>query len=64
MVDFRLWRVLLDAKADERFVGVRLVDEGESMVRVPPVEEMFLQESSTKERTKYYPSQSAKSLVK
>ena len=51
-------------QADERFVDTRMGDEGEGMVRVPPVEEMFLQESSTKERRKYYPSQSVKSLLK
>ena len=51
-------------QADERFVGTRMGDERDGTVRIPPVEEMFLQESSTKERTKYYPSQSAKSLLK
>ena len=51
-------------QADERFVGTRMGDEGEGVVRVSPVGETFLQESSTKERTKYYPSKSAKSLLK
>ena len=51
-------------QADERFVGTRLGEEGEGVVRVPPVDEMFEQEATTKERTKYYPSQSAKSLLK
>ena len=51
-------------QADERFVGTRVGDEREDMVRVPPVKEMFLKESSTKERTKYHLSQSGKSLLK
>ena len=51
-------------QADERFVGTRLGDEGEGVVRVPPVDETFGQKATTKERTRYYPSQSAKSLLK
>ena len=46
------------------FVGTRVDDEGEGMVRVPPVDEMFGQEAAPKERTRYCPSQSAKSLLK
>ena len=34
------------------------------MVRIPPVDEMFGQEATPKEMAKYYPSQSAKSLLK
>ena len=52
------------AQADERFVSARTGSEGEGMVRIPPVEEMLLEEATTKERTKYYPSQSARSLLK
>ena len=51
-------------QADERFVGTRMGDEGEGMVRVPPVDEMFGQEAAREERTRYYPSQSAESLLK
>ena len=51
-------------QADERFVGTRMGDEGEGMVRVPPVDEVFGQEAVAKERTRYYPSQSAKTLLK
>ena len=51
-------------QADERFVGTRMGDEGEGMVRILPVAEMFGQEAALKERTKYYPSQLAKSLLK
>ena len=51
-------------QADERFVGTRVDDEGEGMVRVPSVDEMFGQEAAPKEKTRYYPSQSAKSLLK
>ena len=51
-------------QADEMFVGTRMGNEGEGMVRVPPVDEMFGQEAASKERTRYYPSQSAKSLLK
>ena len=51
-------------QADERIVGTGIDEEGESMVRVPPVDELFGQDFSRKERAKYYPSQSAKSLLK
>ena len=51
-------------QADGRFAGTRVGDEGEGMVRIPPVDEMFGKEAAPKERTKYYPSQSAKSLLK
>ena len=51
-------------QADERFVGTRMGDEGEGMMRVSPVDEMFRQEAAPKERTRYYPSQSRKSLLK
>ena len=50
--------------ADGRFVNARSNGEGEGMVRIPPMEEMFLQEATTKERTKCCPSQSVKSLLK
>ena len=51
-------------QADERLVGACIDGEEEGMVRIPPVEEMFLQEATTKERMKFYPSQSAKSFLK
>ena len=51
-------------QVEERFVGVRVDDEGEGMVRVPPVDEMFGQEAAAQKRTRFYPSQSAKSLLK
>ena len=51
-------------QANERFVSTCMGGEGDGMVRVPPLDEMFGQEAVVKERTKYYPSQSAKSLLK
>ena len=51
-------------QADGSFVDSRMGGEGEGMVRIPPVEEMFLQEVTAKAKTRYYPSQSAKSLLK
>ena len=39
-------------------------DGGEVIVPVPPVDEMLRQEAVPKERTRYYPSQSAKRLLK
>ena len=51
-------------QADERFAGVCVGSEGEGMVRIPPVDEMLGQEVAPKEKTRYYPSQSAKSLLK
>ena len=38
--------------------------EGEGIVRIPPMEEMFRQVAIPKERPKYYPSHSAKSFLK
>ena len=52
--------VIARRQADERFVGACIDSEGEGMVRIQPVEDMFLQEATTKERTKFCPSQSAK----
>ena len=37
-------------QADGRFVDVRSDGEGESVVRIPQVEEMFFQEATTKEK--------------
>ena len=51
-------------QADERIVGTGMDEEREGMVRVPPVDELLGHDFSRKERTKYYPSQSAKSLLK
>ena len=51
-------------QADERFVGAQMHGQGESMVRIPPVDEMCGQEATPKERTQYCPSQSAKNLLK
>ena len=51
-------------QADERFVGTCMGGEEEGMVRVPPLDEMFGQEAVPKERTRYYLSQSAKTLLK
>ena len=51
-------------QADERIVVVRVGSEGEELVRTPPVDEMLGQEVAAKEKTRYYPSQSAKSLLK
>ena len=48
-------------QTDEAFVGAHIRSEGEGMGRIPPGEEMFLKEATTKERTKHYPSQLAKS---
>ena len=50
-------------RADGRFVDARSDSEGEGMLRIPLVEEMLLEETTTKEGTKYYPSQSAKRLL-
>ena len=61
---FSLLEGIARRQADERFVGTRSCDEGEGMVRVPPVDEMFGQQAAPTERTRYYPSQSAKSLLK
>ena len=41
----------------------RVGGEGEGLVHIPPVE-MFLQEATSKQKTKYYPSQSTNSLLK
>ena len=51
-------------QADDGFVGTRMGDEGEGMVRVAIVDEMFGQEAAPKDRTRYYPGQSVKRLLK
>ena len=51
-------------QADERFVGPRLGGEREGMVCIPSVGEMLGEQVAAKEKTRYYPSQSAKSLLK
>ena len=51
-------------QADEGFVGTSMGGEGKGMVRVPPLDEMFGQQAVAKEKTRYYPSQSAKILLK
>ena len=61
---FSTLEAIARGQVDERFVGTRMGDEGEGMVRIPPVDEMFGQEAVPKQRTRYYPSQSAKSLLK
>ena len=50
-------------QAAGRFVGAQMGDEGEGMVRIPRVVEMFGQKATPKETTKYYPIQLAKSLL-
>ena len=51
-------------QADGILASTCMGDEGEGMVCFPPVDEMFGQEAAPKERTKYYPSQSARNLLK
>ena len=51
-------------QAGEGFGGTRIGGEGECTVRIPPVDDMLGQEVAAKERTRCYPSQSAKSLLK
>ena len=52
-------------QADEKFVAPRRMgDEGVGTVGIPPVDEIFGQEVAPKKKTRYYPSQSAKSLLK
>ena len=54
-----VWR-----QANERVAGSHIDEGGEGMVRVLPVADFFSQEDIPKERTRYYPSQSAKSSLK
>ena len=51
-------------QANETFVDHQIDSEEEGMVRIPPVDELFGQKAIPSERTKYYPSHSAKSLLK
>ena len=55
---------IAQCQADGRFADAGMGDEGEGMVGIPPVDEMSGQEAAPKERTRYYPSQSAKNLLK
>ena len=45
-------------------MDARIDEEKEGLVRISPVDELFGQEAIPKEKTKYYPSQSAKNLLK
>ena len=62
--DFSTFEGIAQRQADEIVVGTRMGNKGEGMVSVPPVDEMFGEEAAPKEKTRYYPSQSAKSLLK
>ena len=55
---------IAQGQADGTFEDARADGGGEGTVRIPPVEGMLSEETTTKERTKYYPSQSAKSWLK
>ena len=59
---FRLWRLLRKKRADERDGG--LFELASGMVRVPRVESIVEEERVGVEKSRYYPSQSAKSLLK
>ena len=61
---FATFEGIAQRQADEIIVGTRMGNKREGMVRVPPVDEMFGEEAAPKEKTRYYPSQSAKSLLK
>ena len=50
---FSTFEGIAQCEADERFVVARMDGGREGMVRFPPVEEMFAQEASPKERIKY-----------
>ena len=60
---FSVLESIARCQADERIVDTGMDEEGEGMVRVSPVDELLRQDFSRKERTKYYPNQSAKSLL-
>ena len=61
---FSSFEGIAQRQADGKFVDARSDGKGEIVVRIPPVEELFLREVKSKERTKHYPSQLAKSLLK
>ena len=61
---FSTFKGLAQRQADERFAGARMDDEGKGMVRIPSVHEMFGQEATPKQRTKYHTNQSPESLLK
>ena len=52
------------SQADQKVMGARIDKWEEGMVRIPPVDKLFAQEAIPKVRTKYYPCQSAKTLLK
>ena len=55
---------IVQRQADGRFACAQMGGEGEVMLRIPPVDEIIGQGATPEERTRYYPSQSAKSLLK
>ena len=61
---FRLWRLLRKKRADERDGGLFGLASGVGMVCVPQVESIVEEERVGAEKSRYYPSQSANSLLK
>ena len=61
---FRLWRLLRKKRTDERDGGLFGLASGDGMVRVPQVEAIVEEEKVGAEKSRFYPSQSAKSLLK
>ena len=61
---FRLLKAIAKKRADERDGGLFGLPSGDGMVRVPQVESFVEEERVGAEKSRYYPSQSAKSLLK
>ena len=61
---FSTLEAIAKRRADERDRGLFELSSGDGMVRVPQVEPIVEEERVGGERSRYYPSQSAKSLLK
>ena len=61
---FSILEAIAKKQADERDGGLYELSSGDGMVRVPRVESIVEQEGVGGEKNRYYPSQSAKSLLK
>ena len=61
---FSTLEAIAKRRADERDRGLFKLSSGDGMVRVPQVESIVEEERVGGERSRYYPSQSAKSMLK
>ena len=62
--DFSPLEAIAQKRADDRDGGLYEFSSGDGIVQVPPVESIAEQEGVSRGKDRYYPSKSAKSLMK